>query len=193
MNAQEFRDSLQRLGLSQAEGARLLGVKLRTVQRWAAGRPAVGEPAAQALRAWRRLAERGIAWRPDGEPVEAEDLRVLAEHRRTELAEMLRRGDRARGPWRRRWRINIERCRATSPAMVVHFNRLADGGFLPASYRRLEGEAQAAADRSLLEEATAAFLEVAARAEAAGRIPTARDGEPAADAPRRPMLEEAPA
>lgn len=193
MNAQEFRDSLQDLGLSQAEAARLLGVKLRTVQRWAAGRPAVGEPAAQALKAWRRLAERGIAWRPDGEPVEAEDLRAIAEHRRAELAEMLRRNGGPRGPWRRRWRINIERCRATSPAMVVHFNRLADGSFLPASYRRLEEAAEGAGDRSLLEEATAAFLDVAARAEAAGGILTTRDGEPAADPERRPVLEEAPA
>ena len=50
--------------------------------------------------------------------------------------------------------------------MVVHFNRLADGSFLPASYRRL-GEAGAApGDRLLLEEATAAFLEAAARLEA---------------------------
>src|SRR5262245_44263618 len=85
MNAQEFRDGLACLGLSQAEAARLLGVKLRTVQRWAAGRPAVGEPAAQALKAWRRLADRGIAWRPDGDPVEAEDLVPLAARRRAAL------------------------------------------------------------------------------------------------------------
>ena len=77
MNAREFRDSLGRLGLSQAEAARLLGVKLRTVQRWAAGRPIVAEPAAQALRAWGRLAERGIAWRPTGTPSKSKIFRGL--------------------------------------------------------------------------------------------------------------------
>ena len=165
MNAREFRDSLVRLGLSQAEAARLLGVKLRTVQRWAAGRPPVGEPAAQALRAWCRLAERGIAWRPDGDPVAVEDLISLAEHRRAALG--LRAiqplGIGQRSGWRRRWRINIDRCRATSTAMVVHFNRLADGSFLPASYRRLDGPAEMPYDRPLLEEAMAVFLEAAAR------------------------------
>lgn len=166
MNAREFRDSLARLGLSQAEAARLLGVKLRTVQRWAAGRPPVGEPAAQALRAWCRLAERGIAWRPDSNPVAVEDLIGLAEHRRAALGlraiQPLGIGQRSSG-WRRRWRINIDRCRATSTAMVVHFNRLADGSFLPASYRRLDGAAEMPYDRPLLEEAMAVFLEAAAR------------------------------
>ncbi len=165
MNGQDFRDSLARLGLSQAEAARLLGVKLRTVQRWAAGRPTVGEPAAQALRAWCRLAERGIAWRSDGDPVEVEDLIGLAQRRRAALGlrEIQHPGTGQRGGWRRRWRINIDRCRASSTAMVVHFNRLADGSFLPASYRRLDGPAQLSRDRPLLEEATAAFLEAAAR------------------------------
>ena len=48
-------------------------------------------------------------------------------------------------------------------AMVVHFNRLADGSYLPASYRRLDGPAEMAYDRPLLEEAMAVFLEAAAR------------------------------
>ncbi len=165
MNARDFRDSLAGLGLSQAEAARLLGVKQRTVQRWAAGRPSVGEPAAQALRAWRRLAERGIAWRPDGDPVEVEDLAGLAQRRRAALGlpDIQHPGPGPRGGWRRRWRINIDRCRATSAAMVVHFNRLADGSFLPASYRRLDGPAEMPHDRALLEEAMAVFLEAAAR------------------------------
>jgi transcriptional regulator with XRE-family HTH domain len=179
MNAQEFRDGLARLGLSQAEAARLLGVKLRTVQRWAAGRPLVGEPAAQALRAWRRLAEKGLAWRPDSEPVEVEDPVAVAEHRRAALGleVLLHPVSGQRGGWRRRWRINIERRRATSPAMVVYFNRLADGSFLPASYRRLGGLGEAPGDRLLLEEATAAFLEAAARVEAASGT-AARAAEP---------------
>ena len=184
MNAQEFRDGLARLGLSQGEAARLLGVKLRTVQRWAAGRPLVGEPAAQALRAWRRLAEQGIAWRPDSEPVEVEDPIAVAEHRRAALglAVLLHPASSQRGGWRRRWRINVERHRATSPAMVVHFNRLADGSFLPASYRRLGGPGESPGDRLLLEEATAAFLEAAARLEAVSSA-AVRAAEPARHLP----------
>ena len=176
MNGQDFRDSLARLGLSQAEAARLLGVKLRTVQRWAAGRPTVGEPAAQALRAWCRLAERGIAWRSDGDPVEVEDLIGLAQRRRAALGlrEIQHPGTGQRGGWRRRWRINIDRCRATSTTMVVHFNRLADGSFLPASYRRLDGPSQMPSDRALLEEAIAVFLETAARMSAGAARRAAR-------------------
>src|SRR5262245_18073767 len=192
MNAQEFRDSLQRLGLSQAEAALLLGVKLRTVQRWAAGRPSVGEPAAQALRAWCRLAERGIAWRPDGEPLEREDLAGLAERRRVELglAEILLRSQVERSARRRSWHVNIDRCRATCPAMVVHFNRLADGGFIPASYRRLDGPSDFACDRPLLEGSIAVFLEAAARAQPLADKPAAAPHGPSADEPklRRPVF-----
>ena len=126
----------------------------------------MAEPAAQALRAWCRLAEKGDRLaRSDGNPVEVEDLIGLAENRRAALGlgEIQRPGIGPRGGWRRRWRVNIDRCRASSTAMVVHFNRLADGSFLPASYRRLDGPAQLSRDRPLLEEATAAFLEAAAR------------------------------
>jgi transcriptional regulator with XRE-family HTH domain len=186
MNAVDFRDSLAQLGLSQAEAARLLGVELRTVQRWAAGRPVVGEPAAQALRAWCRLAERGIAWRPDGDPVEAEDLIALAGRRRAALRmiQIPRQDGGKRGGGRPRWRINIDRCRATSTAMVVHFNRLADGSFLPASYRRLDGPTQMSRDRPLLAEAAAVFLAAAALGAESARGPS-----PAS--PRHGALEEA--
>jgi len=189
MNALDFRDSLAQLGLSQAEAARLLGVELRTVQRWAAGRPVVGEPAAQALRAWCRLAERGIAWRPDGDPVETEDLIALAGRRRAALGlTQIPRQDGGKRGGGRRWRINIDRCRATSTAMVVHFNRLADGSFLPASYRRLDGPAQISRDQPLLAEAVAVFLAAAAGMATPGAEP-ARGPAPAS--PRHGALEEA--
>src|SRR5215471_12818582 len=74
MRPAEVRAALAQLGLSQGEAARLLGVRLRTMQRWVSGRPPMAEPAARALRAWCRLAERGLAWRTDGLSIELEDL-----------------------------------------------------------------------------------------------------------------------
>jgi transcriptional regulator with XRE-family HTH domain len=64
MHGEELRSMIADLGLSQVEAARLLGVETRTVQRWIEGIHGVPEPVAQALHAWRRLAERGFAWRP---------------------------------------------------------------------------------------------------------------------------------
>ena len=194
MIAAELRDRLAQLGLSQAEAARLLGVKLRTVQRWAAGRPVAGEPAAQALRAWCLLAERGVAWRPDGEPVEDEDLFDLADRRRAALGltAIPRHDAGKRSREHRRWRINIGRCRATSTTMVVHFNRLADGSFLPASFRRLDGPAQMPRDRPLLQEAMAVFLAAAAGMAAPGPG-AALDRDPAPPSPSPGAFEEVPA
>ncbi len=189
MKAGEFRHALDRLGLSQAEAARLLGVKLRTVQRWAAGSPEPAEPAAQALRAWCRLAERGFAWRPDEIAVEIEDPAGLAETRRRALAldgvgsglgAAVRKGA-------RRWRVNVERCRATSGDMVVHFNRLADGSFLPASYRRLDRLADPKKDRFLIAQALASFLRAARRGDAARGSGAAAFGRPAAEQRPAPL------
>ena len=175
MSARELRDSLAWLGLSQSEASRLLGVKLRTVQRWAAGRPPVAEPAAQALRAWRRLAESGFAWRPDSQPVEVENLVALIEYRRAALGltEILRLSAGQRDELR--WRVNIARCRATCPTMVVYFDRLTDGSFLPASYRRLRGPDKIG--QSQLQEVTIAFLDAIAKRQKASsrRLPDSRD------------------
>jgi hypothetical protein len=72
--------------------------------------------------------------------------------------------------------------------MVVHFNRLADGSFLPASYRRLDGPAQISRDQPLLAEAVAVFLAAAAGMATPGVEP-ARGPAPAS--PRHGALEEA--
>lgn len=167
MRAAELRAALGRLGLSQAEAARLLGVRLRTVQRWIAGRPEVAEPAAQALRAWCRLAERGLVWRPDGEAIVVEDLALAAAARRRTLGfeEILARVA-ARGGPKRRWRVNIARRRAATQGIVVSFDQLADGSFLPASYCRTDGTADLRRDWPVVEEAIAVFADFLARASA---------------------------
>jgi transcriptional regulator with XRE-family HTH domain len=175
MDSTEFRSTLGQLGLSQLEAARLLGVKSRTIQRWVAGNPPVGEPAAQALRAWCRLAERGLAWRPDGDPIDSEDLGALARRRQQAIGldGMIRRVA-ARGGPKRRWRINLKRRRAMAGPVCVMFNMLANGGFCPASYRRQDCPANRARDAEMIEEAVVAFAEAVA---AAGPAWAIRDGD----------------
>ena len=182
MDSSEFRSALNRLGLSQLEAARLLGVKSRTIQRWAAGSPPVGEPAAQALHAWCRLAEHGLAWRPDADPIDGEDLGALARRRQQAigLEGMIKRVA-ARGGPKKRWRINLKRRRAMAGPISVMFNTLANGGFCPASYRRLDHAGDRAEDSALIEEAIVSF---AAAVAAAGANWASHD-EDAKPAPRR--------
>ncbi len=189
MDSNEFRSALNRLGLSQLEAARLLGVKSRTIQRWVAGSPPVGEPAAQALRAWCRLAEHGLAWRPDAEPIDAEDLGSLARRRQQAigLEGMIKRVA-ARGGPKKRWRINLKRRRAMAGPISVMFNTLANGGFCPASYRRLDRSADRAEDSALIEEAIVSF----AAAVAAAGVSWASYDEEAKPAPRRATRQFAP-
>ena len=179
MRAAELRAALGRLGLSQAEAARLLGVRLRTVQRWIAGRPEVAAPAAQALRAWCRLAERGLVWRPDGEAIVIEDLTLVAAARRRTLGleEILARVA-ARGGPKRRWRVNIARRRAATQGIVVSFNLLGDGSFLPASYRRTDGRTDLRHDHPVVEEAIAVFVELVAAASVGSIKPSLAANKP---------------
>ncbi len=184
MDSSEFRGALAQLGLSQLEAAKLLGVKSRTIQRWVAGNPPVGEPAAQALRAWCRLAEHGIAWRPDSESIDIEDAATVARRRQQAigLEGMIKRVN-ARGGPKKRWRINLKRRRAMAGSIAVMFNTLANGGFCPASYRRSEGALDGASDTALIEEATVCF---AAAVAAAGANWAAVDEEAAPTARRQP-------
>ena len=131
--AREFRDSLVRASASpRPRPPRLLGSSSNGLQRWAAGRPPVGEPAAQGVarlvparregdgpRPYGRTGGGGGSHQPCRAPPRGRGLRVI---------EPLGIGQ--RNGWRRRWRSLFHRCRATSTAMVVHFNRLADGSFL---------------------------------------------------------------
>jgi len=191
VDSSEFRSALGQLGLSQLEAAKLLGVKSRTIQRWVAGNPPVGEPAAQALRAWCRLAEHGIAWRPDSEAIDIEDAVTVARRRQQAIGieGMIKRVN-ARGGPKKRWRVNLKRRRAMAGSMAVMFNTLANGGFCPASYRRSEESADTQSDAALIEEATVCF---AAAVAAAGANWAAADQEapPSSRARRGQPSEEA--
>ncbi len=158
MDSREFRSALGQLGLSQLEAARLLGVKSRTIQRWVAGNPSVAEPAAQALRAWCRLAECGLAWRPDGTSLDAEELSATARRRQQAMGlDLMAKRIASRGGPSRRWRVNLKRRRAMAGPICVMFNAMANGGFCPASYRRQDGPAVRTRDSDLIEEAVTAF------------------------------------
>jgi DNA-binding transcriptional regulator YiaG len=50
MNAAQFRDAQERLGITNTTAARLLGVDARTTRRWGTGERAVPEPVARLLR-----------------------------------------------------------------------------------------------------------------------------------------------
>ena len=65
MLGNELGRYLLRLDLSPAEAALLLCVTPRTVRRWLDGEEVSG-PAEQAVRAWIRLHERRLPWRPQG-------------------------------------------------------------------------------------------------------------------------------
>lgn len=50
MTPDEYRSAIEKLGLSQVEAARLLGVDERTSRRWACGERDVSPPAVRFLR-----------------------------------------------------------------------------------------------------------------------------------------------
>jgi DNA-binding transcriptional regulator YiaG len=59
MSADEFRDAIAALGLSQVEAATALEVDARTVRRWALGERAIPGPVRVALRCMAALRSRG--------------------------------------------------------------------------------------------------------------------------------------
>ena len=80
MEAHQLRQSLDRLNLSPAETAQLLGVTPRTVRRWLDGEEMTG-PAVQAIRAWICLHDRHLPWRPDAVSIIENDQDQIDRHR----------------------------------------------------------------------------------------------------------------
>jgi hypothetical protein len=64
MTSAELKEILAFLGLDLAEAAQLLGISGRTLRRWIDGEEIPG-PAQAALKAWRQLHSRHLAWKPD--------------------------------------------------------------------------------------------------------------------------------
>jgi hypothetical protein len=99
MSKVELRLTLMRLEL-------LLGVTERTFRRWSEGEEVPG-PAEQALRAWIRLHDRNLPWRPDEESIVRDDQDQIARHRAhvIRLDEILARVE-ARGGPRVPWSVD---------------------------------------------------------------------------------------
>jgi hypothetical protein len=153
MTEPELRQLLARLELSQNEAAQLLGVAARTVRRWLEGEEIPG-PAEQALRAWIRLHEWNLPWRPDAESIVDDDQDQIARHRAhaIRLDELLA-GVEARGGPRVPWLVDRGRQIATLGPMEVSYYKLLNGGFSLANYRRKDGEPDVQKDWEAIEDA----------------------------------------
>jgi len=110
MTATEPEQYLLRLDLSPADAAKLLGVKTpRTVQRWLDGEEIPG-PAEQAIRAWIKLHDLRIPWKPDSRSINASDEEQISAHLRhaVETAALIARVE-ARGGPRIPWEVDYSR------------------------------------------------------------------------------------
>lgn len=153
MASTELEQSLLRLGLSQTEAAQLLGVAPRTLRRWLDGEEIAG-PAEQAIRAWLRLHDRRLPWRPDSAAIADDDQDQITRHREhaINLSDIIARVE-ARGGPRMPWTVDRQRSRAIFGPMEVSFYTLSNGGFSLANYTRKDGNPDVERDRTLIEDA----------------------------------------
>lgn len=164
MDRNEFLLALRKLHLSPREAALLLSVDPKTVSRWTERGAKVPGPAEQALRAWVRLSDAGLPWRPRecliglSEEEAAEQIRLLREHN-LGLDDMLRRV-KARGGPAAPWTVDLDKHTAElGESMRLYFYALPDGGFSPSSYSRLDRDPNYERDRPLIEDAVASIAE----------------------------------
>jgi|SoiMethySBSTD1v2_1073268.scaffolds.fasta_scaffold627329_1 hypothetical protein len=153
MTSTELEQTLLRLRISQSEAAQLLSVASRTVRRWLEGEEVPG-PVEQAIRAWVRLHDRKLAWRPDSTAITEADPDEIARHRAhaINLAEILARVE-ARGGPRLPWIVDRQHSRATLGMMEVSFHVLANGSFSLGNYTRKDGDLDMRRDQELIEDA----------------------------------------
>jgi len=154
MSSIELEQSVIRLGLSSTEASQLLGVTPRTFRRWLVDGEEIPGPAEQAIRAWLRLHERRLPWRPDSTAIIEDDQHQIARHREhaIDLSDMIARVE-ARGGPRTPWTVDRQRFRASLGPMEVSFYALANGGFSLGNYTRKDGSPDVQRDRELIEDA----------------------------------------
>ena len=167
MNEIELKDHLSTLGLDPDEAAQFLDISVRTLRRWLDGEEVPG-PAEAALRAWRKLHERNIAWKPNAVAV-FEDDQELERHRRhaREMAALIARV-KARGGPKDPWKVNLVKNSATFGNYEVGFYNLQLGGFSLSNYRRKDAAPDPAHDRPFLEDAAYCIDKAFAKARKSG-------------------------
>lgn len=153
MNKDELIQCLHTLSLNQTEAAQLLSVSPRTVRRWLEGEEVTG-PAEHALRAWIRLQQRNLPWRPDSVSIVEDDQQQIAAQRAHAIgmSDLLARVE-ARGGPRLPWHIDLDHCRAVLGKMEVGFYKLANGGFSLSTYTRKDGNPDVRRDWEFIEDA----------------------------------------
>ena len=152
MSAKAFERGLGNLALSESEAARLLSVAPRSVRRWCDGSIEVPGPVEQAIRAWQRLDELGMAWRPDGIPIWELDQTALFRDHAVELASLIRKV-KERGGAAAPWEVDLPGRRARLGPLEVRFHVLANESFSPSCYSRKDCSPDIERDRQLLEDA----------------------------------------
>jgi hypothetical protein len=153
MTAQELTDHCSTLQISHAEAAQLLDVSPRTLRRWLEGEEVPG-PAEAALRAWRKLAERHLPWKPDSASIFEDDQdQIQRQSRHTqEMAALLERVE-ARGGAANPWTVDISKCSATFGPFEVGFYRLQSESFSVSTYRRKDVPPDLSRDMMFIEDA----------------------------------------
>jgi hypothetical protein len=124
------------LDIFAVEISQLLGISPRTFRRRLDGEEITGA-AEQAIRAWLRLHERCLPWRPPSTAIVEDDQGQIARHREHAigLSDMIARVE-ARGGPRTPWTVDQRRCRASFGPMKVSSYPLANAGFSVGSCTR---------------------------------------------------------
>ena len=156
MSSTEFNRGLERLALSEVEAGRLLSVTARSVRRWVDGSTEVPGPVEQAIRAWLRLEELGLVWRPDGVAIwELAQTELFRRHaiELDALIQKVKKKVKNRGGSAAPWKVDLAARTASLGPVEVRFHVLANESFSPSCYARKDCAPDLKRDWALLEDA----------------------------------------